>query len=273
MILAFAVYMCASYVNWGCYYIKAEIPSTLLIPDHYDTFDDDRNNSSSLNVTTTDVDTDESIISENKLSFQNLGLYAYPDPFGDQMCVGYEELLGRDDKEEIDKLFFHPTIQTARAFSLMASGLLGVCFLMLCGMSCQSVAPAAIKFLACLCFVGGSMELFTFLVYASTLCEEYRCQFGAGAGMAIAGHVLATVNAIIIYKLPRVAAASDEERDGVVSTLLVPGTTDVTETTLPDGSKRIIKVTVNYDGSQTVEETTIRQEQPIAQRPIPVHGA
>ena len=268
MLLAFAVYMCAAYVSWGCYYIQADIPSSMLTTENLLDINDNYNTTSNVTTDGAKIDND-GVVSEQNIGFVQLGLYSYPDPRGGTVCVAYEELLYRDDREEIDELFFHPAILAARGFSLIASSLTGVCFLMLCLMSWINVARAAIKFLAFLCFIGGSMELFTFVVFASALCGEYRCRFGAGCGMAIATYVLAMINTIIIYKLPRGAAAGDEEQDGVISTLLVPGQTEVTETILPDGSKRIIKITVNHDGSKTVEETTISQEQPIAQRPSP----
>lgn len=39
-----------------------------------------------------------------------------------------------------------------------------------------------------------------------------------------------------------------------------PGTETVTETSLPDGSRKIVKTTVDMDGSTRVTETNIRQE-------------
>jgi hypothetical protein len=105
------------------------------------------------------------------------------------------------------------------------------------------------------------------LIFTSELCDLFSCRFYIGASMVIPVSVLAMVNAALIYKLPLSVVADNDNL--AVPTLLIPGTTDVSETVLEDGSKKIVKTTVNQDGSMTVEETIVQVEVPVAEEAPP----
>lgn len=55
--------------------------------------------------------------------------------------------------------------------------------------------------------------------------------------------------------LPETAPEGDE------TNAFEPGTETVTETVMPDGSRKIIKTTVDMDGSKSVTETIVKQSE------------
>ena len=127
-------------------------------------------------------------------------------------------------------------------------------------MACFAFNPGASRFLAVISFIGSICELFTFLIFLTDLCWQNTCKFNVGAGLAFVSSLLSFVNLVLVFKLQPMTSKETNMLYGAPG--LTPGTTLVSEASLLDGSQKIVKATVNADGSQTVEETTIRMEDP-----------
>ena len=62
------------------------------------------------------------------------------------------------------------------------------------------------------------------------------------------------------FQGPKRTQALPETAPGAAPEAFQPGTETITETILADGSRKIVKTTVNVDGSKTVTETIVKQE-------------
>lgn len=121
-------------------------------------------------------------------------------------------------------------------------------------MACFSFDTSWTKLCGWCLLLASLFEFLTFTGFASGICEGNQCTFSIGAGLAILGGVNAFLTAGIFmkiqpYQAPPTAGLAIPGGD------LAPGTVQVTEEMLPDGTKKTIKTTVNEDGSRVVEET------------------
>ena len=153
--------------------------------------------------------------------------------------------------------FFDEAWQTARAFGIIANICTGISMLAAFIMTCMPFSETLIRVFTGLLFFGSLCELLTFVAFASSVCSDYDCQFGESAGFAIGGSIAAFIAGILFCKIP---LAPDD--DFIPAVIMdggeAPGTVMVQETVEPDGTKKIVKITVNADGSKTVEETIER---------------
>ena len=95
----------------------------------------------------------------------------------------------------------------------------------------------------------------TFVAFASKFTSSpYNGRFYVGPGLAIAAACFSLVTGLLCCKLP----VAKRAETAPPAQAYQPGTVTVTETMMPDGTKKIVKTTVNPDGSQTVEETIER---------------
>jgi hypothetical protein len=128
-------------------------------------------------------------------------------------------------------------------------------------LACMRLPMIIIRIMTGLLILGVLAECLTFVAFASDICAQYNCVFSWSAGLAIGAAISAAIAAIFYSKL------SPAEDGGFVPAVAMgggggvaqpPGTVTVTETIEPDGTKKIVKSTVNADGSRTVEETIER---------------
>jgi hypothetical protein len=255
ILIGFIQCMMAGTVVNGCLFMIADVPLSLLPTNS--TNDVDRN--------ATFVDNNSSLLVPTRFG---ISYYQVPQQ-NDFQCRSYwteHPIWSPVGIGETNEIFHDPYFQVARAFGMLSLTIFGIFILMLLALPCITFSPTAIKLLAFMSFLAGIFNFFTLLLFASELCDRFSCQFSIGSSMAIPVSVVAMMNAVLIYRLPFAAAADNDDDNGcAVPTLLVPGTTDVSETVLQDGSKKIVKTTVNLDGSITVEETLIQAEAPIVE--------
>jgi hypothetical protein len=260
MLLAFIQYLMAGTVVNGCFFMKADLPIALLQENSRNDIDQNA---------TARFDEDSSTLVSTPL-----GLFFYQVRQDDGFqCRSYWQgdpsavTLPPIGWGETSEIFHDASYRAARAFGTISLTILNIWVLMLVAMQCVTFSPSAIKFLAFVSFVAGLFSWLTLLLFTSELCNLFSCQFSIGASMVIPVSMLAMVNAALIYKLPLSVVAYND--DLTVPTLLIPGTTDVSETVLEDGSKKIVKTTVNQDGSLTVEETIVQVEVPVVEEAPP----
>eukprot|EP00545_Synedropsis_sp_CCMP1620_P005669 CAMPEP_0119012484 /NCGR_PEP_ID=MMETSP1176-20130426/6778_1 /TAXON_ID=265551 /ORGANISM="Synedropsis recta cf, Strain CCMP1620" /LENGTH=238 /DNA_ID=CAMNT_0006965451 /DNA_START=160 /DNA_END=876 /DNA_ORIENTATION=+ len=231
LIFSIIAYCFAINASYGCFYVTAKLPD----------------------------DTAIGIINEGTLGF---GLFSYSNPLNSfSEDVGYSCIVYNYD---IADYFFDAPFKTARAFGIMGNISIGIPMIAAILLSCMTLSKGLLKLFTYMLFFGSFCELMTFIVFASEICTNYQCQFSVGAGLAIGGSIAAFITGWIFLKIPGVNEddifPGAMTAGGVVSQ--PAGTVTVQETVEPDGTKKIVKTTVNADGSQTVEETI---EKPQAQ--------
>lgn len=158
--------------------------------------------------------------------------------------------------------FFDSAFEAARAFGIIANIASGITLVAALLMSCMSFSRALIRTFTGLSVLACISELLTFLVFASSVCETFTCKFSFSAGMAIGGSISAFITAIFFHGMPADGGGSFFT-PGTGTSIFggePPGTVTVQETVDPDGTRTIVKTTVNADGSKTVEETIERPQ-------------
>jgi hypothetical protein len=217
---------------------------------------------------------------------------------------GYEE-LGSDSigyvcksysSEQLDLLLDGPW-KAARAFAVMAQGLVGATMLFLIFASCVSYSTMALYTIAGLSFSGSVSLMLTFVMFASSVAEEQNGHFHVGGGMALVGFICSATTGFLVLQIgppgssgnyivspPGQGGGSTTSGDAYVAPpprrnfpapkraeekpeaapeeaeAFQPGTETLTETNMPDGSRKIIKTTVEPDGSKTITETIVQQQ-------------
>jgi hypothetical protein len=185
-----------------------------------------------------------------------VGLFSYEDQFeSDWTCSAYS-------REMIDDAsYFDAGFKTARAFAIMSNVFVGVGMICLMVSACVEFTPKGMKLLGFLFGAGSLCELLTFSFFASSVCDDFgSCHFHVGAGFAIIGMTLSFVTALVTLKIPPAKETTFEGVPAPKVALPEAGTKTVTETDLPDGTKKITETIVNADGSQTVTETVVLPE-------------
>jgi hypothetical protein len=182
----------------------------------------------------------------------NIGILAYQDSLRNDStftCYPYTKAM-RDT--------FDGPFQAARVFAYMANLCLLVCMIAIVASACLSLSLNALRVLAALYFQAALYEGLTLVFFASNMCDDGGCDFYIGAGVALISSLLAIINGILVLKFPgNVMLDGKDPFDKGSPTPFAPGTQTVTETILPNGKKKIIKTTVNADGSQIVEESIV----------------
>jgi hypothetical protein len=220
-----------------------------------------------------------------------IGPFGFQDLYGDRgmfVCLSYSS-------EQMENLVDTPW-KAARVFSILAIALNGVSMLFLIAASCVKYHPVVYSGIATSSILGSFCIMFTFLMFASDTLSQYNPKFWLGGGMALLGFLcalgtgiccllVAPQTSVKTYNLSssasRSAAPSDGNKISVVpkrnfpapprnSSLsprpeqgpeaFAPGTETVTESILPDGSKKVTTTRVDYDGSKTITETIVKQE-------------
>lgn len=213
------------------------------------------------------------------------GLWSREDVVEDY-CVPYNQ-------DDIDD-FFDATWKAARAMAVIANICGGVTMIITICLSCVSIPKMFLNFTTFLSAAAGFFESLTFIAFSSDICQNFNCNFAWGAACAIGAIVVYFFNACLLYSIPEYER---EESDRPAAASTVPGTVNpppgsvsVTQTVLPDGTKKTIRTTINAgknpffcvrahrvrtttlsiyntfnaDGSKTVEETI---EHPVTAAP------
>jgi hypothetical protein len=155
--------------------------------------------------------------------------------------------------------------RSARAFGILANITVGAAMLVMLFTACCEFKPVIIKAMSVSLIFGAIFMLFTYLLFGSTICDFFgQCDFSVGGVLTIFAFLTALIAAFFTYQVgPARVDLGDRVAVATLSTpqapAHVPGTTTTTETQMPDGTRRIVKTTVNPDGSQQVEETVITQ--------------
>jgi hypothetical protein len=182
-------------------------------------------------------------------SFVNngVGLFSYEDSFQSGWRCSYYSNNMIDNADYFDGAF-----RTARAFAVMANTFTGIAMICLIISACVGFAPAAMKGVGALLIFGSLCELLTFVFFASEVCNSFSCDFYGGAGFAVASIILSSLTGLLTLKIP---PENDPYQGGsmppspaaAVPVPGTPGTQTVTETTMPDGTIKTTKTTVNPD--------------------------
>lgn len=166
-------------------------------------------------------------------------------------------------------LLFDSKWKAARVFGQIGSTIGVILMILTIVMACMSFSVIAVRVMAFASFVAGVCVFLTLLALASDICNEYDCEFSHGAGTSIGAGLAFMLTAIILAMTPaavKIAATDDvpmfsptQQNMATIVPNTTPqppaGTVTVTETTLPDGSKKTTRITHNADGSKTVQET------------------
>ena len=182
-----------------------------------------------------------------------IGLYGYEDPENDRQCIVYYQ----DDIENT----FGPMMTAARVCAAVGSLFLAIAMVPQFFLPCFAFPEIVTKLLAASALLGGLLEGMTFLIFGTKPCRDTKCERDIGTGLAVAAILLAFTNVYFLRKLPQVVGRESHRLYGYPG--LTAGTTTTTETKLPDGSRKIVRATMNKDGSLTIEETTIQMEEPV----------
>jgi hypothetical protein len=175
-----------------------------------------------------------------------IGLFSYEGlgSDGQSYCFAYTQ-------QQMQSFWDGPFI-TGYAFAILANMCLGIALLLLFFVCCFDFGRCMISSIGCLSLFGGLFMALTFVSYASFITKPpFNATFSTASGLAIGTVFAAFITSLLIGSAP--PAEPPLEQTGVPA--FAPGTVTTTETILPNGSKKIVKTTVNPDGSQTVTET------------------
>lgn len=178
-----------------------------------------------------------------------IGLYSFERP------NGYCELWTESQVQSFDSSF-----KAALAFGYLANLSAIISIIMLIITTCLPFPPVLMKVTGCLVATTALAECFTFLFFASDFCDEGSCKFGGAAGIAIVAILVALLTAATVFKIPPVI-----KPDNSPPVPEQPGTVTKTETTMPDGTTKTVTTTVNTDGSKTVEEKVVENDEEAAE--------
>ena len=146
--------------------------------------------------------------------------------------------------------------KTGFAFSILATIFSGVPMIISFFFSCFSFDVMWTKTCGYMMIMSSLFTWLSYIGFAADMCQDGNCTFSIGAGLALIAGLNALCTAGIFFRIPayQVPALAPEgpipPGEG-----LAPGTVQVTEQVLPDGTKTRVKTTVHDDGSRTVEET------------------
>ena len=180
------------------------------------------------------------IQSQNDVGF---GLWSREDII-EGYCVSYEQ-------NDID-YFFDATWRAARAMAILSNICGFVTLIITICLSCVSTPKLFLNFTAFLSAAAGFFESLTFIAFSSDICKMYNCNFAWGAGCAIGATALYFVNACLLRSIPKYEREEEEQYVPTTAASTLPGTVNpppgsvsVTQTVLPDGTKKTVRTTIN----------------------------
>ena len=194
------------------------------------------------------------------------GIYSFEDatPLQQRQPDQYNFTCWYYTQEQVDAM--DTPFRASRVFAMMGNILIGISMICMIIASCVAYTKSALLGISAMLFFGSICAALTFIFYASsTICGQYGCKFGIGSGLVIVASVFAALTAMLVARLPvnespfrpneRPVAPAQASPAEAQPQAFEPGTQTITETVMPDGTKKITKTTVNSDGSRTVEET------------------
>lgn len=156
-------------------------------------------------------------------------------------CVSY-------DQNDID-YFLDATWKAARAMAVTANVCGFITMIITICLSCVSIPKKFLKVATFLSAAAGFFESLTFIAFSSDICKNYNCNFAWGAGCAIGAILIYFFNAYLLHSVPEYEREEDD-RPAAASTVPgtvnpPPGSVSVTQTVLPDGTKKTVRTTIN----------------------------
>mmetsp|Transcript_27031 Transcript_27031/g.39535 ORF Transcript_27031/g.39535 Transcript_27031/m.39535 type:complete len:237 (-) Transcript_27031:58-768(-) len=123
-------------------------------------------------------------------------------------CVYYND-FDRDN-------FWDATWRAAVAMGALSTAFGGISLIFIYFTGCVAFPGAIFKLVALMLLLAGTCDALTLIALSSSLCKDGDdCDFGAGAGMAIAASVVWFVSACIVMKIPEAAPDNEELMRGV----------------------------------------------------------
>ena len=174
-------------------------------------------------------------------------------PFGHNVNGNYCNAWSQSQRD----FYFDDTLNAAFGMAGASSLLALICTIGSCVLSCAICNMGCVKCLGVTFFVEAVLGLLSLVSLTSNFCDIYNCTFGIGAGLTIPAAIVACIAGWLFMTTPphqtegmiTIAAPAAPAMDAP------PGSVQVVQETLPDGTKKTIRTTVNADGSKTVEET------------------
>jgi len=226
LICAIIAFVVTANTVQGCWYLKIDGSLAPLPPDYY----------------TTNTAVQYTGVGLLTFEYRNVGSvqgYGY--------CYEYTDYMVNN--------FLDGPMLAARGFGYTVYVLTAICMIFLIVTSCLEFSVIALKGVGFLMIMSSILTMLTFVAFASKFTSApYNGRFYVGPGLAIAASFFSFITGLICCKLP----AAKRTETASPAQAYQPGTVTVTETMMPDGTKKIVKTTVNPDGSQTVEETIER---------------
>jgi hypothetical protein len=176
------------------------------------------------------------------------------------ICVPYRQA-------EKDALF-DAAWRAGGAMAIISSILGFLAMVLALSATCIQFEPAFFKALGVLLMASGLFSALSFVWFVTDVCSKYDCEYSVEAGLTTGACIFFLISGIcsmFITPPSRGECASNYPSDvapmegpEMVPVAGQPGTVTVTEMEMPDGTKKIVKTTVNADMSKTVEETVIQ---------------
>jgi hypothetical protein len=197
---------------------------------------------------------------------ETLAHYIYPDGryANGTYGVGYFSYQALDSDghfycytypKKFVRRFFDKPLKAGYAFAILSNICVGVVLLLVILSTCCRMKVSVFKGLGLCAMMGSLSMVLTFIGFASFITKPpFNGKFGTGAGISIAAMIAAFFLGIVLFFVPE---AREEFGGAAPPAPFEPGTITTTETTMPDGGKKILKTTVGPDGSRTVEESKV----------------
>ena len=174
-------------------------------------------------------------------------------PGGHNRGSDYCDLWSQTERD----FYFDDTLNAAFGMASAANITAFICAIGSCVLSCVVCNISCVKSFGVASFIEAVLGLLGLVSLTSDFCDRYNCTFGIGAGLTIPAAIVACIAGWLYLTTPpyqaegmiTVAAPAAPAMDAP------PGSVQVVQETLPDGTKKTIRTTVNADGSKTVEET------------------
>ena len=149
----------------------------------------------------------------------------------------------------------------ARAFGILATVVGSISMIIswcICCIACDMrfIKGLGIGYGFCVIFQG-----LTMLMFGADICKTHDCAFASAAGLTIAALILWAVASLLCFNVP--PFVEDASGGATVLPVVSPPQTQaeknvtekITEVYNADGSKEVVKETINPDGSKVVETT------------------
>jgi hypothetical protein len=181
--------------------------------------------------------------------------YGYYDDYETSYGIGLwcASVGGTGYSYTYENLFISGATKFARAMSIMATILGFLAFVPTLCLSCMSMPNLILKSVAILWVISGLCIIL--MLTAMVDCKDYyddTCKIGPGAALAIVAPLFYLGVAAIVFKIP----LYESDSGATAGSKGPPGKNVTIEiTSLPDGSKKTVKTTIDKNGIKTIEET------------------